>query len=349
MSLAAATPGRADPLTIADVRAARSVVDRYLPRAPLEHSPLLSSELGAEIHLKIETFKPTRTFKVRGALNKIASLDADAQRRGVVAASAGSHAQGVAYAAWALGTPATVVMPERVSPTIVGVCRAYGATVLLSGDVYDDTLALAHRIERDEGRTFVHPYADPLIMAGQGTIGLEIAEDLPDVDTVVVAVGGGGLICGIALALKALRPAVRVVGVEPEGADAFGRSLRAGQPVEVERPHSIADKLVAKSTHQLNVDLGRRYVDEVVAVSERALADATYEYLESLSLLVEPAGAAPLAGVRSGAVRLGRRAVLVVSGGNAAPDLLAQIVAERTTPAPPEIVGDRARPTPPGS
>lgn len=320
----------AAPLGIADIVAARRIVDRYLPRAPLERSPLLSRELGADVHLKIETFKPTRTFKVRGALVKIASLDAAARERGVVAASAGSHAQGVAYAAWALGVRATVVMPEGVSPTIVGVCGAYGATVLLEGEVYDDTLALAHRIERDEGRTFVHPYADPLIVAGQGTIGLEILEDLPDVEVVLVGVGGGGLITGIGMAIKASRPGVRVIGVEPEGADAFGRSLRAGHPVELAHPQSIADKLVAKSTQPLNVELGRAVVDEVVTVSEEALADATFEYLERLSLLVEPSGAASLAAVRAGKVRLaGRSTVLVVSGGNVAPTLLAQIVAER--------------------
>lgn len=318
------------PVGIADIIAARRIVDRYLPRAPLERSPLLSRELGIDIHLKIETFKPTRTFKVRGALNKIASLDEAARARGVVAASAGSHAQGVAYAAWALGVSATVVMPDGVSPSIVGVCEAYGATVLLEGDVYDDTLALAHRIERDEGRTFVHPYADPLIVAGQGTVGLEILDDLPEVATVVVGVGGGGLITGIGTALKATRAAIRVVGVEPEGADAFGRSLKAGHPVELERPHSIADKLVAKSTQALNVELGLAVVDEAVTVTEEALADATFHYLERLSLLVEPSGAASLAALRSGRLRtLAGPVVLVVSGGNATPAVLARILSER--------------------
>ncbi|MGH2377650.1 MAG: threonine ammonia-lyase [Candidatus Limnocylindria bacterium] len=321
----------AAPVGIADIIAARRVVDRYLPRAPLERSPLLERELGVEIHLKIETFKPTRTFKVRGALNKIASLDGAARGRGVVAASAGSHAQGVAYAAWALGVGATVVMPVGVSPTIVGVCEAYGARVLLEGDVYDDTLALAHRIEREEGRTFVHPYADPLIVAGQGTVGLEILEDLPGAATVVVAVGGGGLITGIGTAVKATRPDVRIVGVEPEGADAFGRSLQAGHPVELERPHSIADKLVAKSTQPLNVELGRAVVDQVVTVSEEALADATFHYLERLSLLVEPSGAAPLAALRSGRLAGAKGpVVLVVSGGNASPAVLGRIVSERS-------------------
>ncbi|HEV8536754.1 MAG TPA: threonine/serine dehydratase [Candidatus Limnocylindria bacterium] len=316
--------------TVADVVAARRVVDSFLPRAPLERSPLLSDELDADIHLKIETFKPTRTFKVRGALNKIASLDHDARRRGVVAASAGSHAQGVAYAASALGAPATVVMPRGVSDTIVRVCRAYGALVLLEGEVYDDTLALAHRIEREQGKTFVHPYADPLIVAGQGTIGLEILDDLPDVELVVVAVGGGGLITGIALALRSARPGVRVVGVEPEGADAVGRSVRAGHPIVLEHPHSIADKLVAKSTHALNIALAARYVDDFVTVSDGDLERAAYDYLEGLSLLVEPSGAAPLAALRAGKVDpRGLRTVLVVSGGNASPEVLARMAAGR--------------------
>ena len=316
--------------TVADLVAARRVVDRYLPRAPLERSPLLSADLGADIYLKIETFKPTRTFKVRGALNKIASLDDAARRRGVVAASAGSHAQGVAFAASALGAPATVIMPRGVSDTTVRVCQAYGAAVLLEGDVYDDTLALAHRIEREQGKTLIHPYADPLVIAGQGTIGLEILDDLPDVELIIVAVGGGGLITGIALAVRSSRPAVEIVGVEPEGADAVGRSVTAGQPVVLEHPQSIADKLVAKSTEALNVTLATRYIDRFVTVTDNDLERASYEYLEALSLLVEPSGAAPLAAVRAGKVDpRGRRTVLVISGGNATPALIARIVGRR--------------------
>ena len=316
--------------TLADIAAARRVVDRYLPRAPLERSPLLSAEFAADVYLKIETFKPTRTFKVRGALNKIASLDPERRGRGVVAASAGSHAQGVAYAASALGAPATVVMPLGVSETIVRVCRAYGADVRLKGDVYDDTLELAHRIEREEGKTFVHPYADPLIIAGQGTIGLEIVEDLPDVGLVIVAVGGGGLITGIALAIRASGAAATIIGVEPDGADAVGRSVRAGHVVTLEHPHSVADKLVAKSTDALNVSLAARYVEDFVTVSDLDLEAATYEYIEQLSLLVEPSGAAPLAAIRSGRVDpRGRKTVLVVSGGNATAELIARVTRER--------------------
>lgn len=316
---------------IQDVRAARTVVDRYLERSPLEHSPYLSTAFGAEIHLKLENLRPTRSFKVRGALNRISALDAPAHARGVVTASGGNHGQGVAYAAHTLGTSAVIVMPETVSPSIVEVCRAYGAEVVLRGAIYDDTVALAHEIELAQGRTFVHAYGDPLVIAGQGTIGLEILEDLPDVATVVVGVGGGGLITGIGTALKATRRQIRVVGVEPEGADAFGRSLWAGHPVELERPFSIADKLVAKSTQALNVELGLEVVDEVVTVTEEALADATFHYLERLSLLVEPSGAASLAALRSGRLDAGKGpVVLVVSGGNATPAVLARIIGERT-------------------
>jgi threonine dehydratase len=267
---------------------------------------------------------------VRGALNKIASLDEKARRRGVVAASAGSHAQGVAFAAWALGAPATVVMPRGVSETIIRVCRAYGAEVVLEGDLYDDTLALAHRIEGMQGKTLIHPYADPLVIAGQGTIGLEILDDLPDVELVIVAVGGGGLITGIALALRSAGSAAEIVGVEPEGADAVGRSVRAGHPVVLDHPQSIADKLVAKSTEALNVTLARRYVDRFVTVSDDDLERASYEYLEAVSLLVEPSGAAPLAAVRARKIDpRGRRTVLVVSGGNVTPALIARITAQR--------------------
>ena len=317
--------------TIDEVRAARAIVDRYLPRAPLERSPLLSADLEADVHLKIESFKPTRAFKVRGALNKIASLDAEARRRGVVAASAGSHGQGVAWAAATLGTHAIVVMPKGVSETIVGVCRAYGAEVVLEGTVFDEAQVLARKIEREQGRTFVHPYADPLIVAGQGTIGLELLDELSDLEMIIVAVGGGGLSGGIALAVKSARRDVRVVGVEPAGADAVQRSVRAGLPVTLERPRSVADKLVARTTEPLSIEIGRRYVDDYVTVSEEALEAATFEYLDRLSLLVEPSAAAPLAAIRERKVDVkGKRVVLICSGGNIAPRELARIIRERS-------------------
>lgn len=315
-------------VTIEDVEAARTVIDRHLRRSPLEHSPHLSRSFDAEIHLKLENTRPTRSFKVRGALNRISALDAGARGRGVVTASGGNHAQGVAYAAYVLGTSATVVMPESVAPSIAEVCRAYGARVVLRGQIYDDTLALAHEIERDEGRTFVHPFEDPLVIAGQGTIGLEILEDLPDVETILVPAGGGGLLCGIALAVKErARGKVQIIGVEPEGADNVARSVAAGRPVSLEAPRSTAERLVAKSTGALNVELARRYVDRFVTVTDEAIERAVYEHFDRLSLLVEPSGAATLAALRSGAVQAAGRMVLVVSGGNVPAPTLARILA----------------------
>ena len=317
-------------LGLDDVIAARAVVDRHLLRSPLERSPLLSAELGTEVHLKLENGRPTRSFKVRGALVRIAALDAGARERGVVAASGGNHAQGVAYAAHVLGTPATVVMPETVAPAIARTCRAYGATVLLRGAIYDDTVALAHEIERDEGRTFVHPYGDPLVIAGQGTVGLEILEDAPGIGTVVVPIGGGGLVAGVALAVKERSGGrVRVVGVEPEGSDNVRRSVAAGRPVVLDAPASVAERLVARSTEQIVVDLARRYVDEIVTVSEAALLAATYAYLDRLSLLVEPSGAASLAALASGAVDARGPVALVVSGGNVGVDGLRRVMEGR--------------------
>lgn len=316
-------------VTLADIERARDVLAPYLSPSPLERSPILSRELEADVYLKLEIFQPTRAFKVRGALNKLASLDAAQRRRGVVAASAGSHAQGVAFAGWCLRMPVTVVMPRGVSEKIVNVCRGYGAQVLLEGEVYDDTVALAHEIEEREGRAFIHPYADPLVIAGQGTVGLEIAGQLPDVEAIVVGVGGGGLIAGIATAVKQARTQARVYGVEPEGADAVGRSVAAGRVVSLEHPHSIADKLVAKSTAEITVGLVRRYVDRMVTVSDAAIADAMYLYLDRLSLLVEASGAASLAAALTGAVDArGKKLVIVASGGNVPAPQLARIVEE---------------------
>ncbi|HYY54784.1 MAG TPA: threonine/serine dehydratase, partial [Candidatus Dormibacteraeota bacterium] len=319
------------PVRLADIDRARAVVRRYLSvPTPLEPAPLLSKELGAEVWLKLETVQPTRAYKVRGALAKLASLDRDRLARGVVAASAGNHGQAVAWAAWRLGTTATIVMPRGVDRGVVERCRAYGADVRLVGDVYDDTLALAHELEERDGRTFVHPYGDPIVVAGQGTIGLEILEQLPAAQVVLAGVGGGGLVSGIATALKASGWRGNVYGVEPEGADAVTRSLAAGRPVTVDHPASLADKLVAKSTLPITLDIFDRYVDGVVRVSETAIADAVYEYASRLSLLVEGSGAVGLAALRSGLVDARERhVVLVVSGANISADVLARIVTER--------------------
>ena len=319
------------PVRLADIERARAVVRRYLNvPTPLEPAPLLSRELGCEVWLKLETLHPTRAYKVRGALAKLSSLERERLTRGVVAASAGNHGQAVAWAAWRLGTSAVIVMPKTVDTSIVERCRAYGADVRLAGDVYDDTLALAHEVEERDGRTFVHPYGDPIVIAGQATIGLEIMEQLPAAQVVVAGVGGGGLVSGLATALKTSGWRGKIYGVEPEGADAVSRSIAAGHVISVDHPLSIADKLVAKSTLPITLDIFGRYVDQVVRVSERAIGDAMYEYLSRLSLLVEGSAAVGLAALRGGLIdNRGRHVVLVVSGANVSAELIAQIVSER--------------------
>ena len=304
---------------------------RYLNvPTPLEPAPVLSKEFGGEIWLKLESVNPTRAYKVRGALAKLASLDRERLSRGVVAASAGNHGQAVAWAAWRIGTSAIIVMPRGVPGSIVERCRAYGADVRLVGDVYDDTLELAHELEERDGRTFVHPYGDPIVVAGQGTIGLEILEQLPAAQVVLAGVGGGGLVSGLATALKTSGWRGQIYGVEPEGADAVSRSIAAGRVVSVEHPLSIADKLVAKSTLPITLDLFGRFVDGVLRVSEKAIADAMYEYLSRLSLLVEGSGAVGLAAIRSGLVTVRERhVVLVVSGANVDASVIARVVSER--------------------
>lgn len=319
------------PVRLADVERARDVVCRYLDLpTPLEPAPLLSQELGCDVWLKLETVNPTRAYKVRGAVAKLAALGPDLRSRGVVAASAGNHGQAVAWAAWRLGTSAIIVMPRGVPSSIVERCRGYGAEVRLVGDVYDDTQALAHELEERDGRTFVHPYGDPVVIAGQGTIGLEILEQLPSAEVVVAGVGGGGLVSGLATALKSAGWRGRISGVEPAGADAVSRSLAAGRVVTIDGPGSIADKLVAKSTLPITLEIFRRYVDDVVRVSEQAIVAAMYEYLARLSLLVEGSGAVGLAALRSGLVEhRGRRVVLVISGANVSAEVVARIVNER--------------------
>jgi threonine dehydratase len=263
---------------------------------PLDYSHTFSGMTGAEVHLKLETFQRTGSFKIRGATNKIALLDADEREAGVVAASAGNHAQGVALAATKAGVDSVIVMPEYAPISKINATRSYGAEVVLHGIDYDAATERAHEIERDEGRVYVHAFDDPAVMAGQGTIGLEIAEQCPEVETVVVPIGGGGLIAGIATAIKALTDA-RVVGVQAEGAASAAESLRKGEIVERESVDTIADGIATRKIGEATFEVIRERVDEVVTVSDAEIANALTSLLERSKTLVEGAGAVPLAAV----------------------------------------------------
>ena len=283
-------------LELADVEAARERVAETARKTPLERSMTFSERTGADIRLKMEHLQRTGAFKIRGATNKIALLDEAEREAGVVAASAGNHAQGVALAATRAGVDSTIVMPEYAPISKINATRSYGAEVVLHGIDYDAATGRAHEIEREEGRTYVHAFDDPAVMAGQGTIGLEIAEQCPEVDTVAVPIGGGGLIAGIATAIKALTDA-RVIGVQAEGAASAAESLRKGEVVERDSVDTIADGIATRKIGEETFEVIKARVDEVVTVSDAEIANALTSLLERSKTLVEGAGAVPLAAV----------------------------------------------------
>ena len=305
-------------ITLQEIRSAARQIAPYIHRTPLWPSRTLSAMAGARVHLKCENLQKTGSFKPRGALRRIANLTAEERARGVLAASAGNHAQGLAFAATAQGIPVTVVMPETAPQAKLDAAREMGASVIQRGESFDDALAAALELQRSTGMTFVHPCTDPDMVAGAGTIGLEILEDLPDVDAVVVPVGGGALLAGIATAVQSLRPAAQVWGVEPAGAAAMQRSLAAGRLVELESAASIADGMAGRAVFQYTLDHARAYCAGVRLVSEDAMLQAIRLLLERAKLLTEAAGAAPLAAILDGIPGLAADAcvVAVLSGGN---------------------------------
>ena len=288
-------------LSLADIREARERVSGVARHTPLERSRSFSEMSGADLHLKLENFQRTGAFKIRGAMNRIQTLSDAEREAGVVTASAGNHAQGVALAASRAGVDATVVMPKFAPVSKVKATRGYGASVRLEGVDYDEAQAYAHRLEREEGRTYVHAFDDPVVMAGQGTLGLEIVDDCPELDTVVVPIGGGGLISGVAVAIKEQLPDVRVVGVQAEGAASAAKSLEAGEVTEIDSVDTIADGIATRSVGDRTLEVMEEYVDEVVTVDDREIALALTLLLERAKTLVEGAGAVALAAVLSDA------------------------------------------------
>jgi len=284
-------------LSLAAVEAARERLADVVRHTPMDHSHTFTDWTGAEVHVKLENMQRTGSFKIRGASNRIQQLSPAEKERGVVTASAGNHAQGVALAATRAGVDATIVMPEYAPISKVKATEGYGARVVLHGEDYAAAAEKAHEIEVAEDRTYVHAFDDEAVMAGQGTIGLEIIEDLPDVDTVVVPIGGGGLISGIATAVKGVDPDVRVVGVEAEGASSVADSLRKGERVVLDHVDTIADGIATRSAGAKTFEVIRERVDEVVTVNDREIAMALVALLERSKSLVEGAGAVAVAAV----------------------------------------------------
>jgi len=288
-----------------------------LHHTELDLSSTFSKMTDGKIYLKCENRQKTGSFKIRGASNKLAAMASRGERTPVVASSAGNHAQGVAYAASRFGIQATIVMPKAAPIAKIQATEGYGAKVVLHGDCYDDAYAHAVEICSREGATFLHPYNDPDVIAGQGTLGLEILADLPYVDVIVVPAGGGGLLAGIAAAVKQINPRIKVYGVQAEGADAIARSFAQRELVSTDYVSTIADGIAVKAPGDLTVDLINRYADGVVTVSDSEIANAVLLLMERCKQIVETAGAASLAAVLSNKIDVaGKRVVCVLSGGN---------------------------------
>lgn len=304
-------------IDLEDIRRAQRRLEGHVHRTPVLGSRTLSGRIGATTLLKAEAFQRTGSFKVRGVLNRLHHLTAAERERGLVTVSAGNHAQAVAYGAALENVHAVVVMPEHASPAKVEACREYGADVVLHGDVFA-AFARMEELREQHGYTLVHPFDDPHVIAGQGTVGAELCDDVPDLDVVVVPVGGGGLLSGVATAVRALRPRARIIGVEPDGAPAVRRALDAGRPVRLERVDTIADGLGAPITATVVLEHVRAVVDDVVTITDDSIAGALRFLLERSKLLVEPAGAAGVAALMDGTVQVpaGARVAVILSGGN---------------------------------
>jgi threonine dehydratase len=317
-------------LSLDDVLAARRTIDGQVHRTPIMRSATLSQRAGVDVHLKAELFQRTGSFKPRGVLAKIDSLTPDERQRGVVTWSAGNAAQAVAWAAAASGIGCRVFMWRTASPLKVAATRGYGAEVDLdAGNAAEAHERLLVHIETS-GAVFVHPFDDPLLHAGHGTLGLEVLEDVPESDAVVVPVGGGGLVAGVAVAIRSLRPAARVIGVEPEGAASMTAALAAGEVTPI-APKSVADGLAAPFAGEGTLALCRDLVDEVVLVSEEEIEEGFRFLYGRAKLACEPAGAASTAALLAGKIphAPGEHVVVVVSGGNVAPETASAILAAR--------------------
>lgn len=302
----------------AEFEEARRRVSAHAYHTPLLTSRTLSAATGFEVRLKAEMFQRTGSYKIRGPLNKFPQLSEAQKQRGVICSSAGNHAQGVALAAAIHGIKAVVVMAENATPSKIAATRGYGAEVVLHGTIWDEANERARELVRERGYTYVHPFDDLELIAGQGTVGLEIMEDWPEADVLVVPIGGGGLISGIALAAKSRKPGVRIIGVESSGAPGMQQSVAAGHPVVLDRVDCVIDGLRVRRVGDHNVAIVRRVVDEIVTLPDAEIFDAMLWVMQHCKLVVEGAAAAPVGALLQGLVKAPpeTRVVCVLSGGN---------------------------------
>jgi threonine dehydratase len=306
------------PVTTQEFLAARARMGGHVHRTPLVSSRTLSDASGFDVRLKAELFQRTGSYKIRGPLNKFAQLSADEKRRGVICSSAGNHAQGVALAARIHDIKAVVCMAANATPSKIEATRAYGAEVVLHGSIWDEANDRAKQLVAEKGYTYVHPFDDRQLMTGQGTVGLEIVEDWPEVDVIVVPIGGGGLISGVAMAAKAANPGIRIIGVESSGAPGMKRSVDEGQVVTLDRVDCIIDGLRVKRVGQLTFEVVRDFVDEIVTLPDEQIFDAVVWTMHHTKMVPEGAAASPVGALLHGLVKApkGAKVACVLSGGN---------------------------------
>ena len=304
-------------LELREIEKAVKRLENTIHKTDIEKSTTFSQMTGGEIYLKYENQQKTGSFKIRGALNKVAALVERGEAKAVVASSAGNHAQGVAYASKVFNIPATICMPKSTPIAKVSATQGYGAKVVLHGDCYDDAYSKAVEIQEKEGATFLHPYDDLEVMAGQGTIGIEVLEALPTVDMVIVPAGGGGLLAGVSACIKQINPRVKIVGVQAEGASAIAQSFAKKSYVVTDTSSTIADGISVKAPGKKTVEIINKYADDVVTVTDAEISSAILLLLERNKQVVEPAGATPLAAVLNGKVDVkGKKVLCLMSGGN---------------------------------
>lgn len=315
-------------LTLQDVQAAQRRIAPYIVRTPLLRIPALDEALGCQVYLKFEGFQVMGAFKIRGAMNKALSLTPEELGRGLVCASSGNHAQGVACAAQRLNTKAVIVMPTNANPVKLAGVKAFGGEVELVGTLSSQREARAQQLVEEAGMVNVHPYADPYVAAGQGTIGLEILEDLPEAAAVVCPIGGGGLISGVATAVKGLAPQVKTIGTEPSGAPRYSKSRAAGHPIQLDGVDTIADGTRTDHANPDNFAMIEARVDTLCTVDDDVLRQAMVLLMTRAKLTVEPSGALPVAAALAGKLPVNReeKVVFVLSGGNIDPALAAQLL-----------------------
>lgn len=317
-----------DEVTLQDIFRAQQTIDSLIRRTPLIESDALAERLGTSIYLKLETLQKTGTFKARGAANKILNLGDDERARGVITVSTGNHGRAVAYVARQLGIPAVVCISERVPENKIDALRRLGPELVIHGHGQDDAARRAEELRRERGLAMIHPFDDPYIIAGQGTIGLELLQAQPEIDTVLVPLSGGGLISGVALALKSAAPGIRVIGISMERSPVMYHSLRAGRPVELPEEDTLADSLLGGIglDNAYTFQMVQQYVDHVILVSEEEIAAAMTFALREHHLITEGAGAVGIAALLSGkAHALGQQVALVVSGGNVSLPVLLEV------------------------